>query len=155
MKLLLALLLASLSTFVATPGSAKIPGNPGPIPVLQCMENCQKFDISGDCTFRTTCLQQGDCMSLTSCARFDLHGTCTDVRVTQTCAIAGCPGYPLPAPQFPITCETACQKRDIHGDCVYTARCEINGRCVRRTDCERFDIHGDQCLSERVQHSCY
>lgn len=155
MKLLLALLVASLSTFLATSGSANLPGTPGPIPVLQCTEGCQKFDYTGDCTFRTTCLQQGDCMSLTACAHFDYTGACTDTKITQNCAIPACPGYPIPLPQFPITCETGCQKRDVRGDCVYTTRCEIIGRCTHRTECERFNNFGDECLSERVQHSCY
>lgn len=152
MKTLLSalILISSITSSWATPGSPD-----GPTPVLQCIEGCQKFDYTGDCTFRTTCLQQGDCMSLTSCAHFDYTGTCTDTKVTQNCALPTCPGYPVPTPAFPITCETGCQKRDIRGDCVYTSRCEIVGRCTHRTDCERFDIHGEQCLSERVQHTCY
>ncbi|NBT36182.1 MAG: hypothetical protein EBT03_11740 [Betaproteobacteria bacterium] len=159
MKLLRACFVLSfsiLSAILSAPlAGADFPTNPVPAPVLQCTEGCQKFDYTGACTYRTTCLQQGDCMSLTSCARFDFSGACTDSRVTQTCAVAGCPGYPLPAPQFPITCESGCQKRDVHGDCIYTARCEIIGRCIHRTDCERFNNFGDECLSERVLHSCY
>jgi hypothetical protein len=124
-------------------------------PVLECMESCQRFERDGTCKHRSSCLKQGDCMTATTCESFDFFGVCKDERVTKTCAVASCPGYPVPAPQFPISCESACQKRNSHGDCVYSTSCEITGRCVQITDCERFNTFGDTCLSERIVHACY
>ncbi len=124
-------------------------------PVLECTESCRRFEMDGTCSHRSTCLKVGDCMTATTCESFDFFGACRDERVTKTCAVAACPGYPIPAPQFPISCQSSCQKRNTQGDCIYTTSCEITGRCVQVTDCERFNTFGDTCLSERVIHSCY
>ncbi len=136
---------------LAAGAAEQAPGNP----VLQCAELCKRFEQDGTCTSRSTCLKQGDCMTATSCEGFDFFGACNDERVVKTCAVAACPGYPVPAPQFPISCQTSCQKRNSFGDCIYTTSCEIQGRCVQVTDCEKFNSFGDTCLSERVLHTCY
>jgi len=148
-QLLLALgiLLSSASSFAQ--------GLPRNQPVLECTENCRRFNNEGTCEYRSECRFDGDCVSFKTCGSFDFFGGCSDERVTKTCAVPACPGYPIPSPQFPITCESRCQKRDAFGKCIYTTGCEIQGRCMTQTDCEKFDTFGEKCLSERLVRSCY
>ena len=150
-KLLAALVLSLSINAVAALPVVQLPG----IPVLQCTDGCQKFDFTGACTYHTNCQKDADCMTFTQCARFDFTGACTDESATRSCAVAACPGYPVPSPQFPITCQTQCQKRDISGNCIYTTGCQIDGRCTHETRCERFNNFGDQCVSETTTHTCY
>jgi hypothetical protein len=126
-----------------------------PAPVLECTESCRRFANDSSCAYRSSCRFEGNCVTARTCASFDFFGGCGDERETKTCAVPVCPGYPVPAPQFPITCETRCQKRDSYGQCLYTTACEINGRCMKLTDCEKFDSFGEKCLSERVVQSCF
>ena len=124
-------------------------------PILQCTETCQQFAFNGSCSYRTRCDISAECMTLTTCAQFDSRGRCLDERVQKLCALPVCPGYPVPAPSFPISCDSECQKRDSFGKCVYFSRCEIQGRCMHQTECERFDTFDKKCISEKTQHTCY
>jgi len=127
--------------------------------ILECIESCQRFDFDGTCTYRTQCQitsgPAGDCMTTATCAQFDFDGKCRDEVIKKVCAVPACPQYPVPAPQFPIACESQCQKRDITGNCVYFTGCEIQGRCMHQTECQRFDAFNQNCLSEKIQHTCY
>lgn len=146
-KMLLALVLSCASLMASHPAIAE--------PILQCTEICQQFAFNGSCNYRTSCTLSGDCMTSKTCAQFDYRGLCLDEAIQKTCAVATCPGVPATPPQFPITCEIRCQKRDSFGRCLYTTGCEIQGRCIRLTDCERFDNFGKTCLSERIIQTCY
>jgi len=107
-----------------------------------CNKSCERC-------FNETCFMNGTCTVKNKCAKgyyygIDCNKSCEDVCSTNgTCDING-------------KC-TKCSNESFYGDkCQYNCtdkcyedKCDINGKCINKTQCAHKDLYGDSC-----EHSC-